>query len=180
MVVSNNGAARASWFGALGLAGSRQTMEPAKNDSPSPISEGHRLASAASSNPSRDHAGALPPISRLLALDADQHARELLAWLQGPGGRTGSLSARDLAAAHRDMCEALDIEPMGWVAVGRELRRLLGEPKRYVDRGRRRTRTYRIPPAGAEFESMPRAAARWAPICTADVIATGQEARRAG
>ena len=86
--------------------------------------------------------------SRLMALDPSEHARELLVWLQGPGGRTGSISARDLATVHEEMCAANDVEPIRWTAVGRELRRLLDDrPRRYVDVRGRRTRMYRIPPA---------------------------------
>lgn len=147
---------RGGFLEAFGIGGRARDTEPVQTES-------HRRGTVAASThgaPALESNSNVPAVSRLIALDAEAHARELLTWLQGPGGRTGSISARDLAAAHAEMCEALEIEPLGWVAVGRELRRLLSEPKRYVDNGGRRTRTYRVPPAG--FELLPRAASRWA------------------
>lgn len=101
-----------------------------------------------------------PSIPRLLALDAAAHASELLAYLQGPGGRTGTIAASELAHMHGEMCDALEIERLGWCGVSRELRRLLSQSKLYVDRAGRRMRAFRIPPAGDDLR--PRAASRWA------------------
>ena len=77
------------------------------------------------------------------------HAAALLAWLQGPGGRTGRLRASELRQAHNEMCADLDWEPIGWTAVGRELRQLLGARKEYATIGGKKVRAYRIPPRSA-------------------------------
>lgn len=107
-------------------------------------------------------ADAVPPRSRLLALPAEDHAREFLAWMTGPGGRTGLIAATELAEEYQRMVAALEIEPTSWRAVGRELRKLLGQGRIYVDRGRKRVRAYRIPPADADGRL--RAEMRWAAL----------------
>lgn len=144
------------FLAALGIARGAPGAEPERIDSRRPSSA---LASPAVS-PRCTGVDSVPRVSRLIAMDAAGHAQELLAWLQGPGGRTGSISSADLAIAHGEMCDELEIEAIGWTAVSRELRRLLDQPRRYVDRSGRRVRMFRIPPAGVE--ALPRAAARWA------------------
>ena len=98
---------------------------------------------------------AIPTTEYRLAPD---HAAELLAWLQGAGGRTGLLKATELKRAHSEMCCALDWEMIGWHAVGRELRRLLGDKKLYVRIGGKKVRVYRIPPRAAQRPRLVRAA----------------------
>ena len=86
-------------------------------------------------------------IPRLEARKPAEHAVALLDWLQRPGGRTGTISAEDLEAIHVDMCNSLEWERVAWIAVGRELRRLIGVRKEYARLGGRRICVYRIPPA---------------------------------
>ena len=76
-----------------------------------------------------------------------EHAASLLEMLQGPGGRTGTITADELKLMHREVCLESDFEEIGWVAVGRELRRLLNDRKSYNWVDGRRLRVYRIPPA---------------------------------
>jgi len=80
------------------------------------------------------------------------HAQALLAHLQGPGGRTGSISSAELKRIHLEMCAELDIEPLGWPAVARELRKMLGDRKHHVDHERRTV--IRIPPAPRDARSL--------------------------
>ena len=88
------------------------------------------------------------PIPTIEARPPADHAIALLAWLQGPGGRTGTISATELEQMHWELCHELGWEVVNWVAVGRELRRLLGAKKEYVrHEDGRRARVYRIPPA---------------------------------
>lgn len=89
------------------------------------------------------------PAPTLQARPPQEHASALLAWLQGPGGRSGTIPATELAAIHRDLCAELDWEAPGWVAVGRELRRLIGTPKEYARHEGRRVCVYRVPPANS-------------------------------
>ena len=81
------------------------------------------------------------------ARPAADHAAALLTWLQGAGGRSGSILASELQDMHRELCHELDREPVGWVAVGRELRRILGTRKDYTRRAGRQVCVYRISPA---------------------------------
>ena len=71
-----------------------------------------------------------------------ERAAAILEFLQGPGGRTGSIPIDELKQLHIDICLERDWEIIGWTAVGRELRELLKADKTY-DRGER---VYRIPP----------------------------------
>ena len=67
--------------------------------------------------------------------------------LQGPGGRTGTFNVPELRQVHFDVCIERDWEPIGWTAVGRELRKLLGGEKTYApDANGKPERVYRIPP----------------------------------
>ena len=84
-----------------------------------------------------------------------EHAAALLNWLQGPGGRTGSIFAHELETMHKDMCAAANWERVGWVAVARELRRLLNARKEYGRCAGRRLCVYRIPPASAKASVPP-------------------------
>lgn len=80
-------------------------------------------------------------------LPAD-HAAALLEWLRGPGGRTGSILAIELEQMHHELCHELGWEIIGWISVGRELRRLLGAKKELARQSDgRRLAVYRIPPA---------------------------------
>jgi hypothetical protein len=73
---------------------------------------------------------------------AAEHAAAVLEFLQGPGGRTGSHPVDELKQLHIEICAERDWEPLGWTAVGRELRALLKDDKTY-DKGKR---VYHIPP----------------------------------
>lgn len=75
---------------------------------------------------------------------ADYHARALLDRLQGPDGRTGTIPHHLLRLLYLDMCHEIDLEPMGWNAVAREFRKVLGDRKHHLDT--RRGTVYRIPP----------------------------------
>ena len=76
-----------------------------------------------------------------------QHAAEFLVWLQEPDGRTGWIPAVELKQAYVEFAGVSDRAPLPWIAVGRELRRLLAAPKTYVWLEGRKVRTYCIPPA---------------------------------
>jgi hypothetical protein len=78
-----------------------------------------------------------------------EHAEAILEFLQGPGGRTGSLPVEELQQLHLEICAERDWELIGWTAVGRELRELLKADKTYEPINGRRTRVYRIPPLAA-------------------------------
>ena len=115
--------------------------------------------------PTPDDNACFPAPSKLViptiqARPAADHAAALLAWLQGAGGRSGSILASELEDMHRDLCHELDWEPVGWVAVARELRRILGTRKEYTRRVGRQLCVYRIPPAKAAPSALewPRAA----------------------
>ena len=75
-----------------------------------------------------------------------EHAAAILEFLQGPGGRTGSLPIDELKQLHLEICAERDWEPIGWTAIGRELRELLKADKTYEPVNGKRTRVYRIPP----------------------------------
>ena len=80
---------------------------------------------------------------------ATEHAVLLLAWLQGPGGRTGWLTFRELLAAYIEMAAEERLAPHPWPPVGGALRRLIVQPKRYATR--QRVRMWWIPPARPEL-----------------------------
>ena len=86
------------------------------------------------------------------AVEPRQHAAILLEVLQGPGGRTGTITAEELKLIHREVCLEYDFEEIGWVAIGRELRRLLNDRKSYEWINGRRMRVYRIPPAARALQ----------------------------
>ena len=86
-------------------------------------------------------------IPRQRAVPPAEHAQALLEALQGAGGRTGTIRADELQLIHRELCVERDFEEIGWIAVGRELRRLIGDRRNYDWIDGRRTRVYRIPPA---------------------------------
>lgn len=80
-----------------------------------------------------------------------EHALAILETLQGPGGRTGTIPFREMTKIHLDVCLERNIEPIGWTAVGRELRKLIGAEKTYgYDANGKRIRIYRIPPKGQQ------------------------------
>ncbi len=98
----------------------------------------------------RDRVSICEPVPTIEARPPADHAAALLGWLQGPGGRTGTIPATELERMHWDVCHELGWEVVSWVAVGRELRRLLGAKKEYVRReDGRRVRVYRVPPVCA-------------------------------
>ena len=86
--------------------------------------------------------------------DPAEHAAAILEFLQGPGGRTGSLPVDELKQLHVEICAERDWEPIGWTAIGRELRELLKADKTYEPINGRRTRIYRIPPLAARRGQM--------------------------
>lgn len=97
--------------------------------------------------PATSTGGRFSCVPLLQARPAADHAAALLVWLQGAGGRSGSILASELEEIHRELCQEFDWEPIGWVAVGRELRRILGARKEYTRRAGRQLCVYRIPPA---------------------------------
>ena len=78
-----------------------------------------------------------------------EHAQHFLRWLQEPGGRLGWVPAVELAQAYVEFAADQALEPVGWVAVGRELRRLLGTSKTYAWFNGKKVRVYFIPVAGS-------------------------------
>ena len=137
------------------------TMALGWQRAPKAIAALHRVATVAMApaardndlqQPTPDDDACLPTSSQraiptIQARPAGDHAAALLAWLQGAGGRSGSILASELENMHRDLCHELDWELVGWVAVGRELRRILGTRKEYTRRAGRQLCVYRIPPA---------------------------------
>lgn len=75
-----------------------------------------------------------------------EHAMAILDLLQGPGGRTGTFTCTALKRVHTDICLEQGFEPIGWTAVGRELRKLIKDEKTYDRINREQVRVYRIPP----------------------------------
>lgn len=92
--------------------------------------------------------GILCPVPTRRWAPPAEHAVAILEFLQGPGGRTGTFSVKEMKQVHGDVCDEWDIEQIGWTAVGRELRKLLGGDKTYApDASGKSVRVYRIPPA---------------------------------
>jgi hypothetical protein len=76
----------------------------------------------------------------------EEHAVAMLRWMQGPGGRTGEVPARDLMSAYVDMCVELFWEPLPWIPVAKAFRKLIRDPRhRLASRNSRRIVVYRIP-----------------------------------
>jgi hypothetical protein len=75
-----------------------------------------------------------------------EHAAALLDFLQGAGGRTGTIPFDEMEQIHLEVCLERDFEPIGWTAVGRELRKLIGDEKTYERINGAQVRVYRIPP----------------------------------
>ena len=70
----------------------------------------------------------------------------MLQWMQGPGGRTGEVPARELMSAYVDMCVELFWEPLPWIPVAKAFRKLICDPRRRLaSRNSRRIVVYRIP-----------------------------------
>ena len=136
--------------------GSRQAASVRANVSQDRVSDTNRCEPV-HANEQRDHDGSclhlsaarfIPaPAPTIQARPPVDHAEALLTWLQGPGGRSGTIWAVDLEQMHRDLCGELGWETIGWIAVGRELRRMLGGKKEYATLGGQRRCVYRIPPA---------------------------------
>ena len=108
------------------------------------------------------------------ALPAPAHAQALIDWLQGPGGRTGTIDSVEAEEIYREMCDASRLEPLGWAAVARELRRVLGDGRQRDRRDGKRRTVFRVPPAGSE-QSLSRVSSPAIPIA-GNVVAI----RRAG
>ena len=110
-----------------------------------------RSGSASASAPDRSGADPASMVERSVAAAPVlpvEHAQRFLRWLQEPGGRVGWVPAVELAQAYVEFAVDQALEPVGWVAVGRELRRLLGTPKTYVWSNGKKVRVYFIPAAG--------------------------------
>ena len=89
------------------------------------------------------------PVSTVRSATPAQHAAAILDFLQAPGGRTGTITAKELRQIHAEVCLVLELEPIGWTAVGRELRKLIGERRTYQRINGEQVRVYRIPPRAA-------------------------------
>jgi hypothetical protein len=80
---------------------------------------------------------------------ADEQAAALLAWLQGPDGLTGEITASEVMSCWREMLLTNNWEDIGWTKVAKELRRLLGDTRQHFgSRKSRRTVVYHIPRLG--------------------------------
>lgn len=88
--------------------------------------------------------GSVPRIEAREPLD---HAVQLLNWLQSSNGKSGTITSKELQAIHIEMCTSLDWEICGWVAVGRELRILLGGKRNQQWRNGLYVTVFKIPPA---------------------------------
>ena len=86
------------------------------------------------------------PVSTVRSATPAQHAAAILDFLQAPGGRTGAITAKELREIHAEVCFVLELEPIGWTAVGRELRKLIGGGRTYHRINGEQVRVYRIPP----------------------------------
>jgi hypothetical protein len=143
---------------ALGICTSAQDLvriEPLPTDST-------RRDSCWPSRSQRIPPGDMSALPRTRVLSAREHAAELLAWLQGPGGRTGTIAARVLTRMHQELCAERDFELRGWDAVARELRRLLKQRKLYGYVNGRRAVIFEIPPAGQRDRRLDAATSRLA------------------
>jgi hypothetical protein len=79
----------------------------------------------------------------------NEHARELLQWLQGPGGITGQITAAEVMAAYSDMCAERGWSEGNWNTVAREFRRLINDPiKRHATIEGKRHVIYAVPRPG--------------------------------
>jgi hypothetical protein len=110
-----------------------------------------RSGSASASAPDRSGVDPASMVERSVAAAPVlpvEHAQRFLRWLQEPGGRVGWVPAVELAQAYVEFAADQALDPIGWVAVGRELRRLLGTPKTYVWSNGKKVRVYLIPAAG--------------------------------
>ena len=76
---------------------------------------------------------------------AAEHAQHFLRWLQEPEGRVGWVPAVELAHAYAEFAADQSLEAVGWVALGRELRRLLVTSKTYAWINGKKVRVYFIP-----------------------------------
>jgi hypothetical protein len=90
------------------------------------------------------------PVSTVRSATPAQHAAAILDFLQAPGGRTGTIRATELRQIHAEVCFVLELEPIGWTAVGRELRKLIGEGRTYQRINGEQVRVYRIPPRAVQ------------------------------
>jgi len=94
---------------ALGLRGRSPSFAPSPSENPageclprSTLVDSTRQLPKPSATTLRDDR--LPSLE---AHTAREHAEALLAWLQGPGGRTGSVFAFELEHMHRELCHEL-------------------------------------------------------------------------
>ena len=111
-----------------------------------------RSASTSASVPDRSGTDPASMVERLVTAAPVlpvEHAQHFLRWLQEPGGRLGWVPAVELAQAYVEFAADQALEPVGWVAVGRELRRLLGTSKTYAWFNGKKVRVYFIPTVGS-------------------------------
>lgn len=86
---------------------------------------------------------------------AHVQAAQLIDFLQSEGGMTGLIAWSDLSEIHLEMCQLLDWQAASWVAVSRELRRALGDDRRYAVVNGRRTRCFNVPPGPGSRDGLP-------------------------
>ena len=128
----------------------------------------NRSGSAVASAPDRSGTDPASMVERSVTAApvlAAEHAQHFLRWLQEPEGRVGWVPAAELAHAYAEFAADQSLKPVGWVALGRELRRLLGQSKIYASSKGEKVRVYFIPAVGS------------APLT---VIERGGEVRKAG
>ena len=70
-----------------------------------------------------------------------------------PGGRTGTIPFDEMEQIHLEVCLERDFEAIGWTAVGRELRKLIGDEKTYerINGSRCAFTESRLAPSRREF-----------------------------
>lgn len=100
---------------------------------------------------------ALPPLRRDEPrwLPAREHAAALLRWLQ-EAGRTGEVTAREIAVIYPEMCMDKYWAVRPWNTVATEFRKLTGGGKDYAWRGGERIRVYRIPQFSTAIVAAPK------------------------
>jgi hypothetical protein len=130
-----NGAVPGGWQGVL----NRQQPTP-------PSNAGSRQSLAEPTATDIRHSPALSAAWTRRWASPAEHAAALLDFLQGAGGRTGTIPFEEMEQIHLEVCLECDFEAIGWTAVGRELRKLIGDEKTYERIRGEQVRVYRIPP----------------------------------
>ena len=111
---------------------------------PIPNRSGSAVASA-SDRSGADPASMVERSVTAAPVPAAEHAQHFLRWLQEPEGRVGWVPAVELAHAYAEFAADQSLEAVGWVALGRELRRLLVTSKTYAWINGKKVRVYFIP-----------------------------------